>query len=276
MPSAVTGNWPSGKSSPILADMKSVLLALLPLVALIPAASAQNKATARWITESSDFLDGAEIRTVIQMNVNDGWHTYWSNPGEGGLPLDLEAKLPAGWKIGKIQYPAPKRFMTGELPGFGYEGEVLFPVTLNPPAATSGKLPPLTATLSWLTCNDETCIPGKAELSPSDPDADLVAKAYEKLPSSLPGAKLSASISGDSVDIVLVLPEGSEINPAACEVFPVTRNIIDPSARPVFKEEGNAWTCSAPKSEYLDGKIGVLDLVLLGSDEKAWKISTGS
>jgi len=253
--------------------MKAILLASAALVSITAAAPAIH-ASAKWVPESDTIAVGKPIRSVIVMTVDEGWHTYWTNPGEGGLPLSIKAELPEGWTLGEIQYPAPIRFMTGELPGFGYEGEIHFPITLTPSAGAEGKIPPLTATLSWLTCDDSTCLPGKAELTPAKPDSDLVSDAYAEIPSPIPGAKLTASVSGDSVDIVLTLPEGSKIDPVAGEVFPATRNIIDPAAKPVFVKSGASWKFSAPKSEYLEGKIEALTLILVSPDKKAWELST--
>ncbi len=253
--------------------MKAILLASAALVSLTAAAPAIH-ASAKWVPEGTTIAPGQPLRSVIVMTIDEGWHTYWTNPGVGGLPLSIKAELPEGWSIGEIQYPAPKRFMTGELPGFGYEGEIHFPITLTPPADAKGEIPALTATLSWLTCDDATCLPGKAGITPGKPDADLVAEAFEKLPSPVPGAKLTATASGDSVEITLDLPAGSEIDPAACEIFPSTRNIIDPAAKPVFVKSGASWKFSAPKSEYLEGKIEALTLILVSPDKKAWELST--
>ncbi|MBC7979393.1 MAG: hypothetical protein H7Y36_02405, partial [Armatimonadetes bacterium] len=143
--------------------MKTIACAC-SLISLASAQSEKPHATAEWITESSATDPGKSIRTILKMTVDPGWHTYWINPGEGGLPLKLNAQIPAGWTLGEIQYPAPKQFKTGGLSGFGYEGEIHFPLLITPPPKAA-KIPPLTATLSWLTCNDDACVPGKAELS---------------------------------------------------------------------------------------------------------------
>lgn len=111
------------------------VLALATVLAL-PSVHAENMATAEWIPESNKVAPGELFRTVVRMKVNEGWHTYWENPGEGGLPIAVKAELPEGWTLGKIQFPAPIAFTTGQLHGFGYEGEVLFPLTITPPAGS--------------------------------------------------------------------------------------------------------------------------------------------
>ena len=71
----------------------------------------------------------------------------------------------AGITAGAMQFPAPRRLPLGPLMDFGYEDEVLFPITLS--AESTLKVPstaPLSAHVNWLVCR-EVCIPGKADLS---------------------------------------------------------------------------------------------------------------
>lgn len=251
--------------------MKTTLFAAAMLT--LPAA-AEPPATVTWIAGTMTAKPGQPIRTAIVMKVSSGWHTYWENPGEGGMPLDIEAMLPGGWSLGAIQHPVPKRFMTGDLPGFGYEGEIHFPITLTAPDGFEGVLPAMTATLSWLTCNDETCLPGEAEMTlAAAPEPKAVTDAYATLPQVIPGAKLTLAAKGNDVLLTLTAPEDFEASDF--EIFPATRNIIDPAANPRFvKGGGNTWTATAPKSEYLDGNSEELSLVLAAPGKGAWKIST--
>ncbi|MEP2775951.1 MAG: protein-disulfide reductase DsbD domain-containing protein [Luteolibacter sp.] len=254
---------------------------LVPLASavLIANASADDPmAKAEWISAQSEISQGKAVQTIIRMTVDDGWHTYWENPGEGGMEISIKADLPEGWSIGELQYPVPKRFMTGELPGFGYEGEIDFPLTLTPPADAAGKMPPLRVKLSWLTCNDNSCVPGDAALElPAQTDAVAVARAYENLPRPLPNATLAADFTDETALLFLSIPEDAEINPAACEVFPVTANVIDAGAKPQFqKQEGNSrvWISTAAKSEYLSEKKPSLEILLVAPNKKSWIITT--
>ncbi len=66
-----------------------------------------------------------------------------------------------------MQFPAPRRLPLGPLMDFGYEDEVLFPMTLS--ADSTLKAPstaPLSAHVDWLVCR-EVCIPGKTDLAAS-------------------------------------------------------------------------------------------------------------
>ena len=115
----------------------------------------------------------------LYFKLEPGWHVYWKNAGDSGEPPRIRWTLPEGISAGEMQFPAPKRLPLGPLMDFGYEDEVLFPLTLN--VANTVKPGPaiLDAKVYWLVCR-EVCIPGKAELAltesipaPADP-ADRV------------------------------------------------------------------------------------------------------
>src|SRR5690606_29150088 len=38
-----------------------------------------------------------------------GWHTYWKNPGDSGLPTEMAWQLPAGLDAGEIAWPVPEK-----------------------------------------------------------------------------------------------------------------------------------------------------------------------
>ncbi|MFT3790416.1 MAG: protein-disulfide reductase DsbD family protein [Rudaea sp.] len=101
----------------------------------------------------------------VVLTPDPGWHTYWVNPGDSGLPTKLAWTLPAGFKAGEIAWPAPKRIKVGDLYNFGYDGIALLPVPIEvPPDAPPGSVAHLAVTVKWLVCHEE-CVPGKAELS---------------------------------------------------------------------------------------------------------------
>ena len=254
------------------------LLITLASAALIASSSADgSEAKAEWISENTEITSGKPIRTIIRMTVNEGWHTYWSNPGEGGMEPSLKPDLPEGWTISELQYPVPKRFMTGELPGFGYEGTIDFPLTITPPADASGTLPGLKAKLSWLTCNDSSCVPGDAQLIlPGKSDATAVSEAYAKLPQPLEGTKLEANFKGDEAILSLTLPENSETDPSGFEIFPITPNVLDAAAKPRFsKKEGTStWLAKSPKSEYISADQEKLELLLVAPDGPSFIVRT--
>jgi thiol:disulfide interchange protein DsbD len=119
---------------------------------------------------------GAQAQAGLYFKLEPGWHVYWKNPGDAGLPPHIRWTLPEGVTAGGLQFPAPKRLPLGPLMDFGYEDEVLFPLTLH--VAQTAKTGPavLDAKVDWLVCS-ERCIPGKAELEVSRNVLDQAGKA---------------------------------------------------------------------------------------------------
>lgn len=98
----------------------------------------------------------------VKFAIAEGWHTYWKNPGDSGIPLDVETDSTSGFKLGEIQYPKPKKFASEESVSYGYEDSVVFLVRVIPPSANTS-LPKFTVRLKWLVCKS-SCIAGKADI----------------------------------------------------------------------------------------------------------------
>ena len=135
---------------------------------------------------------GETFTIVLRERIREGWHTYWRNPGDSGQPSRITWHLPAGWRAGDIQWPAPIRMRFATLMSYVYSNEVLFPIELTAPRnARAGETVPLTAEGDWLVCSD-ICIPEHAALSLSvrvaargsdDPQwAPRIAAAVQALP----------------------------------------------------------------------------------------------
>lgn len=103
------------------------------------------------------------VRLGIHFDIEPGWHIYWRNSGESGLPVKIKWKLPSGWTTGELRWPTPLKIVErGDIATFGYEGEVLLYNPLNLPKLKAEENL-LKAEVSWLVCKD-VCIPGKASL----------------------------------------------------------------------------------------------------------------
>jgi thiol:disulfide interchange protein len=100
---------------------------------------------------------------ALRLAPEPGWHTYWREPGDTGLPTTIAWTLPQGFAAGAIQWPQPETFRLGEETTYGYSRETLHLVQVDVPAAAAGRDATLAALATWLVCND-TCIPGKAQL----------------------------------------------------------------------------------------------------------------
>ncbi len=136
---------------------------------------------AQLVSEFDGLAPGASTSVGLRLVHQPHWHTYWTVPGDAGLPTQLQWNLPPGVQAGPLQWPVPQLLPAGPLANYGYEGTVLLPVTLHVPAsAAEGTSLRLAARASWLVCND-ICIPESADLEIALPvrnPAQLVAGRF--------------------------------------------------------------------------------------------------
>lgn len=172
------------------------LLALLVLLVASPAL-AQVKAPkdlvrASLVAEPAGVRAGETFWVAVRMALKPGWHVYWRNPGDSGLPPEVIWTLPAGFSAGPIRWPVPERIPVATLMNYGYEGEAVLLVPVTPPPSLDPARPVrLAAKLSYLVCETE-CVPGAADLAltlpvtreaaPDPGTRDLFARAREALP----------------------------------------------------------------------------------------------
>ncbi len=182
---------------------------------------------------------GETILLGLRLAHDPGWHTYWRNPGDSGLPTQFEPTLPDGFQVGDIVWPVPERLAVGPLANYGFEGETLLIRPVAVPAQWQGASPlGITVDAQWLVCR-EICIPGEARLALElpvvvDPAAPLPAsarhgefqRALAAAPDPARAVTVAARRSGDS--LVVALPPGSD-QPSA-EFFPFFEGVVVPAA----------------------------------------------
>jgi len=114
---------------------------------------------------SGEAVPGGEVLVALRQTIAKDWHTYWRNPGDAGQATSLDWRLPSGWQAGQIVWPTPKRLPLGTLMNYGYEGEVVLPVSVIVPAnAKPGEHVTLKTEAGFLVCKD-ICIPEQASLT---------------------------------------------------------------------------------------------------------------
>src|SRR5437773_11578158 len=62
---------------------------------------------AELLADTNAIVPGKPFTVGLLLQMAPGWHTYWKFSGDAGLPTELKWNLPAGWKIGEIQWPIP-------------------------------------------------------------------------------------------------------------------------------------------------------------------------
>lgn len=134
---------------------------------------------------------GATVRVAATFTIHPGWHIYWANSGESGMPTQLSLELPKGCTAATdaagemlVEFPIPQVFAKGETT-FGYERTVTLSVPVTLPAEIPSAGLPVTVRSRWLVCKD-ICLMGqneaKADLAkPVAADAPIAKSLAESL-----------------------------------------------------------------------------------------------
>lgn len=170
-----------------------VILAIMRAVAVHAAPVSAPHLTVELLTPTPAISAPDSFEAGLYFKLDKGWHIYWLNAGDSGLPPTIKWTLPPGITVGPIQYPTPRRLPLGPYMDFGYENEVLFPIAMKAKASLKPRQQEtLAAKVDWLVCR-EVCIPGKANLtldisgsaSKPSPNADVLA-LFERLSKTMP------------------------------------------------------------------------------------------
>ena len=116
------------------------------------------------VSEVKAPAPGQRFTIGLVMTPKPGWHTYWENPGDSGMPTRAEWTVPRGVTVSALRYPVPETYVVAGLMNHVYSDENVLLAEVSVPQSASGALP-LKVRLDWLVCDDKICIPEGAELS---------------------------------------------------------------------------------------------------------------
>lgn len=194
---------------------------------------------AELLADVSAIQPGKPFWLGVRLSIDPGWHVYWKNPGDAGLPTRVKLTLPDGFTADPLQFPTPRRFeQPGNIVIFGYEDSVLLLTKVTPPSDLPSNFQgQFQAAVDWLVCSD-ICIPGKAALDltlgtsaqPSPANRELFDDWIGQLPMKWAGnpevVSVDASTSGKVVVDVIwthAAPDPVDFLPENLEDY----NIID-------------------------------------------------
>jgi len=139
---------------------------------------------------------GDTIWVAFDLKMPKGWHTYWRNGGDSGIPTRVDWTLPTGITAGELQWPVPKKLSSKvgdiEFITYVYDKEVvlLAPLKVADIKYEMGKILPIQAKVSWQECQ-EMCIAGRTNVAgtvtigkksvPSS-DAHWIEESRKKIP----------------------------------------------------------------------------------------------
>lgn len=105
---------------------------------------------------------GSGLYAGVEIRLDDGWKTYWRNPGDAGIPPRFDWTGSTNLAAAEVLYPAPHRFPDPGGQSIGYKNVVVFPVRLTP--ADPGEPIRIKLQLDYAACAT-LCVPAEADLA---------------------------------------------------------------------------------------------------------------
>lgn len=237
------------------------------------------------ISNVSTIVPGRTFWVGLHMTMDEGWHTYWRNSGDSGLPTDIQWYLPKGFGAGDIQWSYPKRFDYSQgLSGYGYDGQVILFTEIWPP----DELPvdeefQINAQVRWLSC-EEICVLGSAQFSISlianneevqinERNHQLFMDEKQRWPILTDAWQITAFDNDDAY--VLNVSPNAEISYDMNDLFffPYRNDIIDHSAQQKFDHVKSGYQLTIPKTVLLKKTIQNIQGILVSS--QGWGNDSG-
>ncbi len=159
--------WAVVWSSPPAAAQNPAMPQTLSSVAASAPADQAPRIDVSLHADAAVLAPGQTLWFGVRLAIETGWHVYWRNPGDAGMPTSLRGSAPEGWRWSEPRWPAPQRFHDASgLLGYGYENEFVLLIALTPPddvAPMPLAQAPITLGVQWLACRDR-CVLGEAAL----------------------------------------------------------------------------------------------------------------
>lgn len=260
-----------------------VLAVLIPTGAFAEESNVQQspRAMVSLVSEYAAVSPGQKVRIGLRQRLAPHWHTYWKNPGDAGSPPNIEFNLPGGVTVGEIDWPGPDRFIIGPVASYGYENEIVFPMTLSVPQnAQPGSQLVIEANADWVVCEKE-CIPEEGMFrltlpveASARPAIAAILESFNTADARQPQSPpwKASVIAGGSTLQLLVNGKGiSSQSVQSALYFPESWGVVDHVAEQSLKVEKGALTLTLQKGQgYTPGPSAGLLLITDGGGQRRW------
>ena len=112
------------------------------------------------LVETNEILVNEDFVIGIKFEIEPGWHIYWKNPGDSGLPAEIEWKNIESVEFKNFLWPSPQKTPEGPLMTYGYYNEVVIPAIFSVNRDYIENEPSIFE-IDFLIC-EKICIPEKA------------------------------------------------------------------------------------------------------------------
>src|SRR5688572_21884593 len=90
-------------------------------VQLASSSDQETQVSARLVSDTTSIVPGKPFRLGIELQMKPGWHTYYLQSGEAGMPTSVKWKLPPGFTAGELLWEKPHKFNDSDITTYGYD-----------------------------------------------------------------------------------------------------------------------------------------------------------
>lgn len=254
----------SGCNFYIANAMKWFLTATVFIFSALAASPPALAAQSQWAVEAQSRLrlllvDGTDGQLAggVEIALEPGWHTYWREPGEAGIPPQFDFSGSENVASVEVHYPVPQRYDDGTSLSVVYFDHVVFPLTVTP--ADPARPVRLEIDALYGVC-ETVCIPARAQASvvlpPGAPDDPLARVAIREAWRLVPGPAVPGrlelgkiELADDALEIEVTVPPDGPVD--------------------LFAETPPGWYLGQPKLVTRAGRTARFRLSLAGKPADA-------
>jgi DsbC/DsbD-like thiol-disulfide interchange protein/cytochrome c biogenesis protein CcdA len=245
--------------------MLRLLIFLLALFFAVPAAAqlgAGPRHMAVELVAKGPAIAGREVELALVMTPEEGWHGYWENPGDAGKPMTVDWQLPQGSSVEPLRYPVPTRLTVAGLMNHVFKGPYAVLTRLKIPADATGTLP-IRASLDYLVCTDQLCVPERGSVALDLPVGNAPADARfdswrAKLPQPL-GSPATFAVAGNRLQVAIPLPDTVAVT--SPYLYAITGDTVRYAEAQSFRRMADRLIAELPLAQAPSGSFeGVIDL----------------
>lgn len=192
------------------------MLGIFPAHAKQSAWVISGEARARVLSGVDTIGENTKIEAALELDMAEGWHTYWKNPGDSGLPPRLGWDKSTNVKNIEMSWPVPQRKTEqGLFTVFSYGGKITFPLVIELEEGAMDTA--LDLSLQFMACKD-ICIPAQLDVTLNLDSGDgrenaqgrLIDLAKRKVPTLGDAPKLKINTVVASADTLVVSTQSAE------------------------------------------------------------------
>lgn len=116
-------------------------------------------------SDTQKIVPGKPFTLFVDVAMEPGWHIYYKDPGQSGMPTQVDLTLPKGFTAQELSWPPAETFKEAGIVTYGYSKKVRLSTLVTPSKGLkSGDSVSIKAEAKWLACK-HSCVPGNSSIS---------------------------------------------------------------------------------------------------------------